>query len=123
MPFLISLHIQTPSGENVSTQVGDIVYFTPTNQLSEFNTGQVSTTKIIGEITNIQWDGTSYILTISGDGDIPTPGLKPFISFSKKSQVSTSGLVGYYAEVKLTNNSKKKVELFSLGANIDKSSK
>jgi hypothetical protein len=121
MPFQITLQIDTPAGQNVSAQVGDIAYFTPVQSLSEFQAGQVSTTKIIGEIIDIVFSAGSYAISIAGDGAQPPTGA--FISFSKKSQVSTSGLTGYYAEVKLTNNSKKRVELFSLGANIDKSSK
>ena len=38
--------------------------------------------------------------------------------FSKNKSVNTSGLVGYYAKVKLTNNSKEPVEIFSLGSDI-----
>ena len=39
------------------------------------------------------------------------------------SKGSNSSLLGYYADVKLENNSKRKVEIFSLGSEITESSK
>jgi len=38
--------------------------------------------------------------------------------FAKNSQVNTSGLLGYYAEVKLTNSSTFKEELFAVNSEI-----
>ena len=43
--------------------------------------------------------------------------------FTKNQVINTSSLIGYYADVKLINNSKKKIELFSLGAEVTESSK
>jgi len=46
-----------------------------------------------------------------------------FIMFAKDTSVNLSGLVGYYAEVKINNNSKEKAEMFSVASEITTSSK
>jgi len=43
--------------------------------------------------------------------------------FSKDAAVNTSGLTGYYAEVKMKNNSTTESELFAVGSEIIQSSK
>ena len=43
--------------------------------------------------------------------------------FSKDPIVNNSSLLGYYAEVKLSNDSTEKAELFALGSEITQSSK
>lgn len=43
--------------------------------------------------------------------------------FSKNTAVNNSSLLGYYAEVKLTNSRTDKIELFSIGAEVVESSK
>ena len=43
--------------------------------------------------------------------------------FEKDKQVNSSSLIGYYANVKLINDSKGKIELFSLGSEVSESSK
>jgi len=57
--------------------------------------------------------------------DNPLTSVDPdnFIMFSKDNKVNKNSLVGYYAEVKLENNSSSKAELFSIGSEITESSK
>ena len=43
--------------------------------------------------------------------------------FSKNTSVNNSSLLGYYAEVKLTNTRTDKIELFSIGSEVTQSSK
>ena len=43
--------------------------------------------------------------------------------FSKNKQANNSSLLGYYAEVKLTNDSTSKAELFALSSEVLESSK
>ena len=71
----------------------------------------------IGEITEI---GLDYIKI---DSVASAPGSDDFIMFSKNKSVNNSSLLGYYAEVKLTNDSDKKAELFALGSEVSESSK
>ena len=46
-----------------------------------------------------------------------------FVLTTKDSRVNTSGVKGYYAEVKFVNNSSEKAELFAIGSQIQPSSK
>tara|TARA_R100000152_G_C6781827_1_gene217262 strand:+ start:2491 stop:3087 length:597 start_codon:yes stop_codon:yes gene_type:complete len=51
----------------------------------------------------------------------PTPG--DFIMFAKNRVVNTSGIIGYYADIKLVNHTTKKAEMFAISSGIIESSK
>ena len=104
--------IFTRNIQNISLQVGDIAYYI-TPDASGYN----SDPEIIGEISAV---GKNYIEVPSG-----TTGYSAddFIMFSKNKAVNNSSLLGYYAEVKLSNDSTGKVELFSIGSEVTQSSK
>ena len=105
---------------NVSAQVGDIIYYS-FNALAKggFSHTILPDTKKLGPIVEI--NGNS--ITVEYDNSIVTPPPSDsFISFVKDKKVNTTSLVGYYAEVKLVNNSTDKVELFSVGSEISQSS-
>ena len=51
------------------------------------------------------------------------PTTSHFIFFSKDNAVNMSSVLGYYAEVKLKNNSTTESELFSIGCDVFESSK
>ena len=79
------------------------------------------------ESSNIQKAGvvtglTNDTVTIDTTNGI-LPSLNDYILFSKNQAINTSSLLGYYADVKLENNSKNKVEIFSLSSEITESSK
>lgn len=98
--------------QNNSLQLKDKAYYVKLD--NGFNSDDK---ELLGEITEI---GHNYIMVDSSnsvvdDGD--------FIMFSKNKEVNNNSLLGYYAEVKLTNNSTDKIELFSLGSEITESSK
>ena len=107
---------------NVSAQVDDIVYYTyggnPTggfdNQQELQNTIRLGPIMAInGNIITVQFDDT---LTSS-----PTEGM--YISFVKDKKANTSSLLGYYIKANFVNDSKDKIELFSVGSEITQSSK
>ena len=105
---------------NISAQVGDIIYYS-FNALAKggFSHAMLPDTKKLGPIVGI--NGNS--ITVEYDNSIVTPPPSDsFISFVKDKKVNTTSLVGYYAEVKLVNNSTDKVELFSVGSEISQSS-
>ena len=65
---------------------------------------------------------------VSMDVDEVTPGgtipsVNDFIMFGKDSSANISGLVGYFAEVKIKNNSREKAEIYCLSSEITVSSK
>jgi len=51
------------------------------------------------------------------------PSDDDLLMFAKAASVANTSLVGYYAEIKLKNNSTEQAELFSLGSEITPSSK
>ena len=98
--------------ENVSLQVGDTAYFvTPNGNFAN------SSPKLIGKIDKVR----DYNIVI--DNVTNTPSVDDLIMFSKDPIVNNSSLLGYYAEVKLLNDSTEKAELFALGSEITQSSK
>ena len=101
---------------NASLQVGDTLYYVSTDpNLPDFASG--SPTKI-GTISAIS--GSS--ITVPGTGPFNVSA-GDFLMFSKNKNVNNTSLVGYFAEVKLENNSTTKAELFTLGSEVAVSSK
>ena len=78
-----------------------------------------------GVVNNIIVDPPS--VKVVYDAAIPLPSYDPlnpdYIMFEKDKQVNSSSLIGYYADVKLINDSKGEIELFSLGSEVSESSK
>jgi len=127
---------------NTSAQEGDMVYWTPTFVKGGFDTattaGTIELGPIYSENTSIPaienpqlLDGPTSTIRILcphtlANGAANTeliPHSGEFITFAKNKLVNTSSLVGYYARVKLVNDSNEKAELFSIGSEIFESSK
>ena len=51
------------------------------------------------------------------------PSDDDFIMFQKDRTVNNTSLLGYYAEIKLRNNSTERAELFALSSEVSPSSK
>ena len=134
------INLTFPHRLNVSVQVGDIAYYANTieNPLEPNRTWAAGTTPhwqadqgdivIIGRIETIQqWDGTQSVISCDMPVNILIAyGMPPngaFIMFSKDNKVNLSSILGYYASIKLVNDSKEKAELFSVGARVFESSK
>ena len=103
---------------NDSLQVGDLAYFITPSTLGGFEQSATAPV-LIGTIEVITGTSINVDETI-GDG---VPGVDDFIMFAKDTSVNLSGLVGYYAEVKINNNSTDKAEMFSIASEITPSSK
>ena len=121
---------------NVSVDVGDIAYVA----MWGFNVGGNSGSHThsdqsdilpIGRIEEIQpnlIDGESFIVV---DDSWYNPSFSPnntlatgdFIMFSKDNKANLSSLLGYYAKIKMINDSTIKSELFSVGSEVTQSSK
>ena len=113
---------------NESAQVGDTAYYTPTTDVGGFKTSlkvdevTENTYITIGTIRSIAANRLSMIVNTSlTTSQIPTTS--HFIFFSKDNAVNMSSVLGYYAEVKLKNNSTTESELFSIGCDVFESSK
>ena len=109
---------------NVSLQIGDAVYYYPSTLIQSmggFSSTDQTAVQIFGVVDGI--DTTTNTFTVRWDdtiGSAPLAG--DYLMFVKDPQVNTSSLVGYYAEVKFKNDSKKKVELFAVRASVEQSS-
>jgi hypothetical protein len=114
---------------NASLQVGDKIYYIPVGSIQ-----QAGNTLHSGDYYNNAWtENPGYYLvgelssftstTITIDTVVNTPGPDDFIMFSKNKSVNNTSLIGYYAEVRLKNNSTAAAELFSLSSEITVSSK
>ena len=137
MAFILSLDFNIVI--NVSVQVGDIAYYTPVDVVGStndaHNTAKIVDTITLGKITEIinpdLFNGGTSTINVLCDlvdgSNIPLPIATPvagsFIMFSKDKKVNTNDLLGYYAEVKFVNDSIKEIEMFSVGAEIQESSK
>ena len=89
---------------NVSLQVGDIVYYLNSSEKI----------KEIGPCTAI----SDYTITCNATGDVSELTDTSFIFFGKDNEINTSGLLGYYAEVKFVNETTEYAELFAVNSEI-----
>ncbi len=115
---------------NHSLQIGDNIYFVSNNSLSSYTTSvlpdgtsssqdsSVNSPTLVGQVSNITSGGYIEI-----DNAFSTPASGDFVMFSKNKAVNNTSLIGYFAEVKLRNNSKEKAELFALSSEVVESSK
>ena len=134
------------TGLNHSLQIGDTIYYSPISTVTGANINTVNSTDTIiefGIVVEIYLNGSSAAtnsfgvaipansIVVSYDDQFQLPSgalLTPplvgdYIMFGKNKKVNSSGLKGYYAEVKLVNYSTEKVELFSIGSEVSESSK
>ncbi len=102
--------------DNVSLQIGDVAYYVKDDDTSTSVTSFTDSVERKGVITSI---GTSYIVV---DSTVEPPP-DAFLMFSKDKVANNTSLLGYFAEVKLINNSTEKAELFALSSEIGLSSK
>lgn len=105
---------------NVSAQVGDLAYYSMPSTSGGFNTSSIPVTTVFGFITAIT---TTSITVEYDDVKVIPPLIGYFIFFQKDKKVSMSSILGYYMQTDFVNNSKEKAELFSVGSEIQESSK
>ena len=129
-----SIEINFSEEINTSVQVGDLVYYIQPSTVGEFLQADSSNISVVGDqtvsptvpyaISSVSY-GAPGSITINFPNNviITPPPNGAYIMFGKKNQANMSGLIGYYAKVRFQNNSKEKVELFSVGSEIQVSSK
>ena len=111
----MTITINFPNVLNVSVQVGDIAYFTPTTGVGGFDTS--TSLQTIGDVVEV---GKTWI-KCNVTGIAPQQG--NFIMFAKDRRANMSSLLGYFAKFRLQNSSFSPAELFSVSAEIFESSK
>jgi len=90
---------------NVSLQPGDAIYSTEPGGL-----------RLINTVFSI--DRSNNSIKLSGPSPAPIPNPTDFMLFTKDSQVNTSGLLGYYADIEFSVTSGDKKELFAVNSEI-----
>ena len=104
-----------PNDINVSVQIGDIIYYTPTTLNGIHNTA--GTIVELGFVTAINGN----TITVDYIAALPQPG--DFIMFAKDRSVNMSSLLGYFAKFRIRNNSQDKAEMYSIAVDVIESSK
>ena len=120
---------------NPSLQVGDIAYYcgqtASTSSVINAGTGATTTFTVedtldqvikLGTVVSIN-PTTKVINVDTGSTNVAAPSSSDYIFFGKDNAVNISSLIGYYASVKLVNNSTTAAELFSISAQVTESSK
>ena len=112
---------------NSSLQIGDIVYYSTPGQApsSSFSTSVTGGMTKLGTVFSMSIDPiqVGVLYTDAANGGVNPPLNGDYIMFEKDKQVNSSSLIGYYASVRLINDSKEDVKLFSLGSEVSESSK
>jgi hypothetical protein len=120
------LTIVLPYIANTSLQVGDIMYYAETTTYGDHSHVD-STNDVVksGELLTItrNINANTTTLVIQHDLSVALPTTSSYLMFTKDNLANSSSLLGYYAEVKLKNDSPEKAELFSLGTEAFISSK
>tara|TARA_R100000315_G_C5232808_1_gene143853 strand:- start:234 stop:641 length:408 start_codon:yes stop_codon:yes gene_type:complete len=120
---LITLNF--PNTVQTSVQINDIAYYVPVSSVGGFDTKASDIVKI-GKITTVNL--TSIVVDAPAGTIPPSPfdansKTNDFIMFSKDNKANMSSLLGYFARIKMKNNSTSEAELYSLGADFFESSK
>ena len=122
---MASITVSFTNELNESVQLGDVLYYV--NPASETMQGTPSpilnsnTVVEVGAITAINYATNIITANIANSTELPTG--TSFFLFSKDNRANMASLLGYYAEVEMSNNSTIKAELFSVGSEIFESSK
>tara|TARA_R110000851_G_scaffold145604_6_gene285145 strand:+ start:433 stop:801 length:369 start_codon:yes stop_codon:yes gene_type:complete len=110
---------------NVSCQVGDKAYYASTSPDGGFTKNDAGIVEIgeIRQITNAQSTSPTVTChTTVGPTEVGH-GTTEFILFSKDNKANLSSVLGYFASVKLVNNSTAQAELYSVSMDAFESSK
>ena len=130
---MITITLNNIDNLNISLQIGDIVYATPTTTQAGSSDAEnsglpVGETYLVGRLVNINDVGGGAFNLIIDQTDYPnayTPSSGDFIMFSKSRDKKGLGgdVNGYYAKANFKNNSTKKAELFVVSSEITINSK
>ena len=115
---------------NKSLQVGDTIWYVAPSSAGGYSIANTNDVKKLGTVEFVSDQYQQPQVKVSKyhnpqDLNIIPPSISntTFIMFSKNNKANLSDLTGYFAEVKFTNNSNEKIELFSIGSEIKESSK
>ena len=114
---------------NVSVQPGDMIMYATTDpsSASSFpqsgrNFGSSVMTKPIKYGNIIEVNHNKKWVLVNNISGVPDPTTDQYIFFSKDRRANISGVVGYFAETKYVNDSKRKSEIFATAVDYVESS-
>ena len=124
---MLLIYLTNIKNLNTSMQVGDAIYVTSIASTlldgSNHHGSNISASNMVGILRKIDnTSGNNYTLHVDNSGYTAAVNTGDFIMFSKYDQ-SDGDIKGYYMEVQFVNNSREKVELFSVGSEVTESSK
>ena len=111
---------------NMSLSIGDTIWYTSTTSAGGYDVSDTNSILKLGTVEEIIQSNNKVKVSRFHDPNnfvAPTLPTNNYVMFSKPNSFNTSGLKGYYAEVRLDNNSTEKVELFAVSSEISESSK
>jgi len=115
---------------NRSLQVGDTIWYVQTTNSGSHNVASTNNNDflLLGDVISVSHQYRKSTIEVAYSGfdlpeDLGVDLKKAFVMFSKDKAVNSASLKGYYAELEFVNNSNKKIELFSIGSEINQSSK
>lgn len=111
--------VATNSSSHVDTGSWDLVYFVNLDADGK-QTGDIVK---LGECIAVVAGDTTYAVDVQTTGDELLPVSGDYIFFGKNTEIETSGISGYYAEVTMKNDSTEKAELFAVSSELTLSSK
>jgi len=109
---------------NISVQKGDFIFATSLTSQSSYDVPNVTfsgANVFIGIVDTIDRANKHIRVDNSSTGLVVTSG--DYVAFAKDNQTNANSIKGYYAATTFTNNSRQKAELFTVGAEIQQSSK
>ena len=111
---------------NISLSIGDIVWYTPVTIAGGHEVSNTNSIIKLGEVESV--DHKNKIVLVKKPHDpLNYAGISltqnDFVMFSKPNSFNTSSIKGYYAKVRLDNDSTEKIELFAVSSEISESSK
>jgi|TARA_R110001592_G_scaffold357040_1_gene659682 hypothetical protein len=116
-PINVSLQAKPTSvATGVQTGAWDSIYFV--NIVSGKQSGTV---KLVGECVSI--NNSTKTISVNSIANIPLPNTGDYLFFAKNTSINTSGIMGYYAEVEMINDSTEQAELFTVSSEVSESSK
>ena len=106
-----------PSGTTVASVVP--------NTLITVNNHLINRGRLMGQTRDLTFTGTDnfHTIVIEADNNATMPLPNDYFYFTKDRSVDSSGVLGYYAEVKMKDTSTTKSELYSVSSEIFESSK
>ncbi len=110
---------------NRSVQIGDTLYYAAASVATHPVDSVLTYNDIVkaGPIKTITRTASGGSIVVNQDSLVVMAAVGDFIFFSKEAATNNSHMLGYFAEIKLENDSNKKIELFNIATDVFESSK